>query len=408
MAQDVIPAAAPVGQSAKAASSTPARRRFVVVAVVLAVLAGSVSYWLHSRRFESTDDAQIDGSISNVSPRVAGNVRGVYVVENQQVKMGDRLAEIDRVDLEIALEQAKAQVAQAQAQLEAEDPSVSITVASNVSAVSSAQSELAGAQAALSGARKEVDQLTAQLAQAAANDRQAQLEKERSDKLLAQGAVSQSDYDQRANAAAASAANVDALRQSLAGAQDRVAQQQAQLVALGSHLVEVRSNAPRQLATRRASVIVRQAALDLAKAQFAQAAQNLSYATIVAPVTGIVAKKSLAVGDHVAPGQQVIAIAQTDSLWVTANYRETQLERMQPGQPASVHVDSLGLDLQGSVESVGGATGSRLSVLPPENASGNYVKVVQRIPVRIRLDSGQAGLDRLRIGMSVEPQVTVR
>jgi membrane fusion protein (multidrug efflux system) len=241
-----------------------------------------------------------------------------------------------------------------------------------------------------------------------ANDRTAQLDKQRSEKLLAQGAVSQSDFDTRSNAAAASSANVAALEQSLAGAKDRVLERQTQIAAIQSHLGEIQSNSPRQVATRRASVVMRLAELDLAKAQLAQAERNLGYAKVSAPVAGIVAKKSLAIGDHVAPGQQVLAIAQTDGLWVTANYRETQLERIRPGQPASVHVDALGIDLHGNVDSVGGATGSRLSVLPPENASGNYVKVVQRVPVRIRLDPGQPGLDRLRIGMSVEPRVTVR
>jgi membrane fusion protein (multidrug efflux system) len=285
---------------------------------------------------------------------------------------------------------------------------VSITVASNVSAVSSAQSDLAGAQAALSGARNDVQQLTAQLAQAAANDRQAQLEKERSQRLLAQGAIAQADYDQHLNAAAASSANVDAVRQALAAAKDRVAQQQAQITAFQSRFTEVKSNAPRQVATRTASLGVRQAALELAQAQEAEAETNLSYVRIVAPVTGIVAKKSIAVGDHVSPGQQIVAIAQTDDFWVTANYRETQLELMHPGQPATIHVDALGETLTGSVESLGGATGSRLSVLPPENAAGNYVKVVQRIPVRIHFDAGQPSIDRLRIGMSVEPAVRVR
>jgi membrane fusion protein (multidrug efflux system) len=299
-------------------------------------------------------------------------------------------------------------VAQAQAQLAAEDPSVSITEASNVSAVSTAQSDISAAGAALSAAKKDVQQLTAQLAQAQANDRQAQLEKDRSAKLVAQGAVSQSDYDTRVNAATATAANVAAIEQSLDAARDRVSQQQAQIGALQSHLTEVTSNAPRQVQTRKASVIVRQAALDLAKAQLAQAEKNLSYAKIVAPISGIVAKKSIALGDHVAPGQLVIAISQVDDLYVTANYRETQLQAMRTGQAATVHVDALDLDLHGSVESIGGATGSKLSILPPENASGNYVKVVQRIPVRIKIDSGQSGLDRLRIGMSVEPSVTVR
>jgi membrane fusion protein (multidrug efflux system) len=281
-------------------------------------------------------------------------------------------------------------------------------LASNQSAVATAHSDVAAAQAALAAAHKDVEQLSAQLAQAEANNRTAQLEKDRSEKLVAQGAVSQSDYDTRLNAATAQAASVDALRQSLAAARDRVAQQQAQLGAFQSRAVEVTTNAPRQVTARQASVAMRQAALDLAKAQLAQAEKNVTYAKIVAPVTGVVAKKAIAVGDHVAPGQQVIAVSQTDSLWVTANYRETQLERVHAGQSVEVHVDAIDLDLHGTIESIGGATGSRLSVLPPENASGNYVKVVQRIPVRIQLDPGQAGLDRLRIGMSVEPKVRVR
>jgi membrane fusion protein (multidrug efflux system) len=375
--------------------------------IILVVAAGAFAYWLEERRFEETDDAQVDGTISNVSPRVSGNVIAVRVVENQSVKVGDVLAEIDPVDLRIALDQARAQVAQAQAQLEAEDPNVPIMVAANESALTTARSEIAGSQAALSAARKDVEQFTAQLAQAKATDRTAQLEKERSSKLVANGSVPQADYDQRNDNAAASAASVDAIGQALAAARDRVTQQQTQIVSAQSHLTEVSTNAPRQVAARKASVLYRQAALDLAKAQMAQAEKNLSYATIVAPISGIVAKKSVAIGDHVAPGQQIIAITQSDALWVTANFRETQLERIQPGQSVTVHVDALKLDLHGSVESIGGATGSRLSVLPPENASGNYVKVVQRIPVRILFDAQQPGLDRLRIGMSAEPKVSI-
>jgi membrane fusion protein (multidrug efflux system) len=405
MAQESLPSP---GIAIAAPAAAGSRRRIALVSVVLVLAAAGLLYWLHSRHFENTDDAQIDGSITNVSPRVTGTVSATHVIENQTVKAGDLLIELDPADLKIAVDQARAQVAQAQGQLEAEDPLIPITLASNQSALASARSDLAAAQAALSAARKEVQQLTAQLRQAEANGRTAQLEKDRSERLLAQGAVSQSEYDTRVDNAAAAAANVDALEQSLAAARDRVAQQQAQMVALESRLTELTSNAPRQVATRRASVGSRQAALDLAKAQLAQAEQNLAYARVVAPISGIVAKKAVAVGDHVSPGQQVIAISQTESLWVTANYRETQLERMQPGQPARVHVDALDSDFGGSVESIGGATGSRLSVLPPENASGNYVKVVQRIPVRIHLDPGQVRLDRLRIGMSAEPQVTVR
>jgi membrane fusion protein (multidrug efflux system) len=398
--------APPVEDTAHAAAPSRKRLIFIGVGVVLAVAGGA--YWLHSRHYEETDDAQIDGNISNVSARISGTVVAVSVVENQAIKEGDLIAEVDPTDLQIELDQARAQVAQAQAQLQAEDPNVPITEASNVSALAGAQSDLASATAQLSGAKKDVDQLTAQIAQAEANNRQAQIEKGRSERLVAQGAVAQSDYDQHLNAAVAAAANVDALRQSLAAAKDRVAQQQAMIGAFQSKFVEVKSNAPRQVATRQASLSFRQAALELAKAQEAAAEKNLSYAKILAPVSGIVAKKSIAIGDHVSPGQQVVAITQTSGLYVTANFREGQLELMHPGQPAAVHVDAVGLDLKGTVESIGGATGSRLSVLPPENATGNYVKVVQRIPVRIHLDDGQAGMDRLRIGMSVEPEVTVR
>jgi membrane fusion protein (multidrug efflux system) len=407
LAQDAIPGAAAPEASA-AARPAASRKRLLAIGAAVVAVAAATTYWVHSRQFEDTDDAQVDGTISNVSPRVSGTVISVSVVENQAVKEGDVIAELDPTDLRIALAQAKAQVAQAQAQLAAEDPNVPITVASNLSAVASAQSDVAGSQAALSAAKSEVAQLTSQLAQAAANDRQAQLEKSRSQALVAQGAVSQSDYDQRNNAAVATAANVDAIAHSLAAAKDRVAQQDAQIVAIQSRFTEIKSNAPRQVATRQASLGFRQAALELAQAQEDQAEKNLQYGKILAPVTGIVAKKSIAVGDHVSPGQQVVAITQTDSLWVTANFRETQLEHVHPGQSATIHVDAIGETVSGTVESIGGATGSRLSVLPPENASGNYVKVVQRIPVRIHFDPGQAGLDRLRIGMSVEPQVTLR
>jgi membrane fusion protein (multidrug efflux system) len=411
MAMSSSPGMADAGGStheAKASAPARSRRPLIFGGLGAIAVAAGLAYYVRSTHYVETDDAQVDGNMSDVSPRVAGNVSSVHVVENQTVKEGDLLAEIDPIDLQIAVAQAKAQVAQAQAQLDAEDPSVPILVSSNASALSSAQSDLSGGASSLAAARKDVEQITAQLAQAVANDRTAQLEKERSEKLVAQGAVSQSDFDLRSNTAAASSANVSALQQALAGARDRVGEKQAQIAAIESHLGEIKSNSPRQVATRKASVAIRQAELDLANAQLAQAERNLGYARIVAPVSGVVAKKSIAVGDRVTPGQQVIAIAQTDGLWVTADYRETQLEKVQPGEGTQVHVDALDADLRGTVESIGGATGSKLSVLPPENASGNYVKVVQRIPVRVRLDPGQPGLDKLRIGMSVESRITVQ
>jgi membrane fusion protein (multidrug efflux system) len=388
--------------------SSSRRKQLTILAGVLLVASGSTAYWLYGRQFEDTDDAQIDGNISNVSPRVAGTIKSVLVVENQRVSEGDLLAEIDPADLEVAVAQAKAAVAQAEAQLHAEGPTVSITEASNAAALSSSTSDLASARAAAAEARKSVDQITAQLAQAEANNKTAQIERERAERLIKDEAISRSDYDQRINGAAASAASVEGLRHALEAARERANAQAARVGMSSSRLSEVRSNAPRQLETRRATVTMRQAALDLAQAQLAQAQLNLSYAKIRAPVSGVVGKKAVNVGDRVAPGQQVLAIAQIDGLWVTANFRETQLHGVRPGQNARVYVDALGTTMHGTIESLGGATGSRFSVLPPENATGNYVKVVQRIPIRIKLDAGQPGIEHLRPGMSVEPKVRVR
>jgi membrane fusion protein (multidrug efflux system) len=390
------------------APATSTHRPTKVLAAVAAVAAiAGTTYYLHARQFEDTDDAQVDGDIGAISPRVSGTLKSVKVSENDTVKAGDVLAEIDPADYQVLVAQSEAAVAQARAMLQAEDPSVPMATTSNEASIRSAALELVSAQSALAGARKEQAQLTATLAQAEANDRLAQIELGRSTRLLAENAIPRSELDARQSAAEAAAALVRAQKDALAAAQDRIDQQQSRVESAQTRLNEVRLNAPRTLDARRATVTARQAALDLAQAQLDQARLNLGYTRIVAPANGIIGKKSVAVGDRVAPGQELMALSQTDSLWVTANFRETQLERIRPQQPVQLHVDAIGADLRGEVESIGGATGSRYSVLPPENASGNYVKVVQRIPVRIHLDPGQPGLDRLRPGMSVEPTVRV-
>ncbi len=401
------PAIAP-GDAKTARAASGGKKRLAGLVVLAVLVPGAILYYLNGRHFEETDDAQIDGNITSLGPRVTGTVTATHVVENQAVQVGDVLVEIDPTDLSVAVVQAKAAVAQAEAQLQAEDPSVSITETSNTAAVAGASSELASASAGLSGSHSDVDQLTARLAQAEGNARLAQIERKRGEDLWSAQAIPRADLDRRITVAETAAAEVQATRQALASARQKVAQLQAQLGATKSRLTEVRKNAPREVETRRASVLYRQANLDLARAQLAQAELNLGYAKVRAPIVGVVAKKAVSVGDHVAPGQLLIAIAGTDVLWVTANFRETQLEHMQPDQPVDLHVDALNLNLTGKVESLGGTTGSRLSVLPPENASGNYVKVVQRIPVRIRIDPGQGGIDRLRPGMSVEPKVRIR
>ena len=372
--------------------SAALRLRAGIGVAVLSVAA--LSWWLYSRQFEDTDDAQIDGNIGAISPRVSGTVTVVNVVDDQMVKSGAVLVELDPTDLEITVAQAKAAVAQAAAAYEAESPTVAMTETSNRASVTSAEAELANAEADLEAAQRDLDQ-------AEANNRFAQLQRERAQKLLDSRNISQADFDQRATAADAARAAVEAARK-------HVEQRRARLAEARTRLAETRQNAPRQLVSREANVQVRKANLELARAQLRQAEQNLSYAKVLAPLDGIIGKKSVNIGDHVQPGQQLMALTQVGELWVTANYRETQIKRMHAGQKATVHVDAIDRDYQGSVESFAGATGSRYSLLPPENASGNYVKVVQRIPVRIRLDPGQPEMDRLRPGMSVEPKVKVR
>ena len=234
-----------------------------------------------------------------------------------------------------------------------------------------------------------------------ARDKFAQQQKQRGQMLLTAKTIPQADYDQRVSAADAAAAAVAAARQ-------RVDQRRARLTTAQARFSEARANAPRQLSARQAGLSVREANLELAQAQFKQAELNISYARIVAPVAGIAGKRSVNVGDRVQPGQELLSLTQTSDLWVTANFRETQIQHMKAGQKATVHVDAISRDYNATVESFAGATGARYSLMPPENASGNYVKVVQRIPVRLRLDQGQPEMERLRPGMSVEPKVRVR
>jgi membrane fusion protein (multidrug efflux system) len=184
-------------------------------------------------------------------------------------------------------------------------------------------------------------------------------------------------------------------------------QRRAQLAQVQSKLAQSRRSAPQQIALRRAAVASEEASAKTAQVQVEQARLNLGYTKIAAPVSGIAMKRSAEVGAHVAAGQQLLTIAQIDDVWVTANFKETQLRNIRPQQPAQLHVDSLDRDFDGYVENVGGSTGAVSSVLPPENATGNYVKIVQRIPVRLRFKKNQKGLELLRPGMSVEPEVRI-
>jgi membrane fusion protein (multidrug efflux system) len=367
--------------------------RAILVAAALAVIA-AVAWWLHGRGLEDTDDAAIDGDIVAVSSRVVGSVTAVHVVDNQAVQAGAVLVELDPTDLQVAVRQAEAAVAQAEAQIASDQPSVSITEAQTRSAVQQARADSQAARSQADSAQRALDE-------ARANERLAGSQLDRARKLLAGDSISRQDFDQRET-------QHDVTVAAVSSAEKQLQAQQARLRSALSHEREVTAVGPGQLVSRQAFVESRRANLELASAQLHQAQLNLGYARVVAPANGIIGRLSVHVGERIQVGQQLMALTRTGDFWVTANFRETQVRRMRVGQPVEIHVDALGRDFRGRVESFAGATGSRYSLLPPENASGNYVKVVQRLPVRIRIDPGQPGLDLLRPGMSVEPSVDVR
>lgn len=385
------------------------RRAFLIFFIVLALLAvGGLLWWLHERQFESTDDAQVDAHLNPITARIDGTITKVYVDDNQMVNVGDALVDLDARDYQVGLDQAVAQLAQARNLVVAQQPNVPITQVESTTNISAGEADVENARAGLAAAERDRESSRAKVAESQANSARAQADLERYKTLVAKDEVSQQEYDQVAATAKAQAATVAADQASLQAAEQIVAQRRAQVAQVESRLAQYQRNAPRQVAISRATVRSNEAAAQSAQAQVEQAQLKLSYTKIAAPVRGIVMKRSAEVGAHISAGQQLMQIAQVDDQWVTANFKETQLRGLRPGQPATIHVDALSRTFNGSVESIGGSTGAMASVLPPENATGNFVKVVQRIPVRIRFKPNQAGMDRLRPGMSVEPEVRVR
>ncbi len=381
----------------------------VIFAVVLVIAAaGGLLYWLHARHYEDTDDAQIDGNLSPIGTRIDGTVVKVYVQNNQVVKVGDPLVDLDPRDNQVTVDQLRAQLAQARSQLAGERPSVPITEVENSTNILGAEADVAAAEAEVATAERDRDQAEAQVLQQEAVNERAQSDLKRYTILAVKQEISKIDFDQSDSNAKQQAADLLAVRAALLAAARTVDQRKAQLDQARSKLVQNEKNAAPQLSIRHASVDQQRANLQTAESQLEQAQLNLSYAKIVAPVSGIVMKRFAQVGARVNAAQQLLTISEVGDLWVTANFKETQLLYMRPGQHASIHVDSLDRDFTGSVDTIGGATGSIASTLPPENATGNYVKVVQRIPVRIALNPNQDGLDMLRPGMSAEPNVHVQ
>ena len=399
-------ASAPAKNDKKPVDPAKRRKRIFLIATVAAIVFIGVGiWWLISRNYENTDDAQVNGHINPISSRVAGTIVGVTVENNQQVRADEPLVDLDPSDYQVALTQAKAGYDQALAQSTAERPNLPITVVSNATEESTGQAQVAAAQAALSAAQYNYDNASAKLLTSEANNAKAQSDLERYAQLIKKQEVAQSEYDQYLATAKAQQATVEADKATLAAAEQTIDQQRAQLREQQSKLNQTLKNAARQIAIRNATIQSRQASAESSAAQLEQAKLNLAYTHIVSPVNGIVTERSAEVGAQVSAGQQLMMIVQTDDLWVTADFKETQLRRMRKGQSVRIHVDALGEDFDGYVEGMPAATGDRTSVLPPENATGNYVKVVQRLPVRIHFKPNQRDLNKLRPGMSVEPKV---
>jgi membrane fusion protein (multidrug efflux system) len=388
-------------------AATPRRRAnpLVLGIVALVLIAIGTGYYLYSSGYEDTDDAQVDGHLNPIAARIDGTISAVHVDDNQIVHAGEPLVELDPSDNQVALQQSQAQYDQAMAQLGASHPNLPITRISNSSDLTSQEAEVAGSEAALAAAQHDLESAMAKLKESQAVNERNQADFARYQTLFEKQEVSRADYDQYKSTAAAQVQTVLSNQAAMASAQKTVEQRQAQLAQQRIKLQQTQSSAPLQVAIREADIKSQQANSEVAAAMLQQARLNLGYTRILAPVSGVVTQRSAEIGARISKGQQLLMIVQTDDLWVTANFKETQLARMHPGQHVHIFVDALHNTFDGTVESMPAVTGSRTSVLPPENATGNYVKVIQRLPVRIRFASGQKDLDKLRPGMSVEPKV---
>ncbi len=387
---------------------SPTARLAIVVVAIVAVLGG-ILWWLHSRQYEDTDDAEIDAHLHPISARVAGTVAAVApgVEDNREVKAGMVLVEVDPADYQAQYDQAQADVARLQATAAASQAEVPVASANATGQLQIAQAMLSQARDGVAAARASLQAAEARLAQAQANAKRAEDDRARYANLIAKQEISRSEYDRRATEArtaedqvAAARADVAAARQQISAAEGKVTQQQADLLRARS--------APSQVTAAEARSGSAGADLKRAQAQLEIAKLNLDRTRIVAPVSGIVGRRSVEVGQRVQPGQELLTIIELDDVWVTANFKETQLENVRPGQPVTIRVDTYKRDYTGHVESIAAATGARFSLLPPENATGNFVKVVQRLPVRIRIDKGQDREHLLRPGMSVDAKIKVR
>jgi membrane fusion protein, multidrug efflux system len=379
---------------------------FAAVAVLLVLGAAS---WVYFSSYESTDDAQVDGHLHPISARISGTILRVNpdVEDSHFVQAGTVLAEIDPADFQAERDRAQADYERLQAGSVAAEKDITVTSSGSNGRLDLAEAAVSEAEDSVASERAALQAAEARLAGAEANFNRAEGDRRRYEKLLAKHEISQSEYDRVATEASTDREAVTAGKADTLSDQKRISQAQSRWAERKADLLSARS-APQQIASSRAKAAAAVSDASRAHAQLTTAQLNLGYTKIIAPVSGIIGRKTVEAGQRVQPGQQLLTIIPVDDLWITANFKETQLQKMKPGQAAIIRADASGREYRGHIDSLGGATGSRFSLLPPENATGNYVKVVQRVPVRIVLEPSENDDHRLRPGMSVEPKVRLR
>jgi membrane fusion protein, multidrug efflux system len=379
----------------------------LISVAVLAALAVGIHYYLYARAHESTDDAFIDSHTTAISPKVASYVSRVYIDDNWHVKQGDLLVELDARDFEARLAQAQANLAAATARHQSAEINVRVVSTTAGAGIDQAEAGVQAAQRQVDEGHSRSEQARAQVDAAAAEATRAKADGERYERLLTYRAVSRQERDNAVATDTAAAANLDAARQAQQAAFDNLHRAESQLGEAKARLASARV-APSQVAYSRSQVDTSAAEIAQAEAEVRQAKLNLSYTKIYAPESGRVTRKSVEPGRYVQVGQTLFSIV-PDRVWVVANFKETQLRYMRPGQPATIKVDAYPDKVfKGHVDSIQAGSGAAFSLLPPENATGNYVKVVQRVPVKILIDDPPGPNRVLGPGMSVEPEVTVR
>jgi membrane fusion protein (multidrug efflux system) len=401
-ADSVAPAPAPTQEAAQ-----PRSKKSLILGIVAAVAVTGGGFWYVTHHgLEDTDNAQIDGDVTSVPARVGGVVTKINFTENQRVKTGDLLAEIDPAPAQARLAEADANVLAAQAQAEAADANTLVSETNAVGDKSVADASLVTAAVGAASTTDQINEAAAQLASAQTSLAQAQVDHDRAQRLLDTGAISKAEFDRTDTQFKVAQSAVDGAKARLTSIKGSAAQAQSRVVEAKAK-AKISNDVDTQIKLAQARANAAHAQVETAKAARDLAALDLSYTKILAPSDGVVSKKSINVGQMLSPGQTIVQIV-PDKLWVTGNFKETQVARMRVGQPAKIEVDAFsGTDIEGEVESFSGATGAKFTLLPPDNATGNFTKVVQRLPVRVRIKEIPAGI-ALRPGMSVDLTVDTR